>query len=389
MSRNRVSWAIGVLAIAGACKKKQDEASPSGDKGSAAVAPLPPPKKLDGPSVTPLTSQTIAFVVPKRDAKWWGEMNFACYRSVMSLTGSRAAGDAFEKLSPNVPIAMAAGEIDLGRDLAAIGMFDCGDTPCLYVAATLTKPEKMPDVLGKLVPGAPVKTLTPGHYTVDTPGAAGTRTIHVRVTPVQWASVPTGDAWNVEVARATHVVFIGGVDGKNADIDPLTKLADPQTAAANVKDVEGVLGDARGRCILGRVGPTDFQPGYKLDGARFALAAPPGKGDPLMALLDSKRTVDVTVELVLTPAPKEADVQVWVARGRAYAGSLAAPLKMQFAGNPMLDVYFDMMALLGERGFKYELDGKALRFSWRTDRVPASELAALEKRFQAAQGTQP
>jgi hypothetical protein len=150
-----------------------------------------------------------------------------------------------------------------------------------------------------------------------------------------------------------------------------------------------VLGDARDRCIVGRVGPTDFQPGFKLDRARFAMAAPSGKGDPLMALLDSQRTLDLTVELTLSPAAKDADAKKWIAQGRAWMGNIAAPIRAQFAGNPMLDVYLDMLALLGERGFKYELKDKALRFSWRTDRVPATDLDALEKRFQAMMGSQP
>jgi hypothetical protein len=375
------------LVLVVGCKKKQDEAhqsptpeaKPRKDDG-------PAPKKIDGPAVTPVKSESVAFVVPKADAKWWGEMNFSCYRSAMSLTGTKTAGEAFEKLSPNVIPAMAKADIDLGRDMAAMGAFDCGGSPCLYVAATLTKPEKMPDVLATLLPATQPKTVSPGHYTLDTPGMHGTRTIHVRVVPIQWAAAPTGDSWNTEAGRATHVVFIGGVDGKNADVDPLTALADAQSAPGVVKDAEAVLGDAHSRCILGRVGPNDFQPGFKLDRARYALAAPSGKGDPLMKLLDSSRTVELTVELFLTPAPKDADVKKWISQGRAYLANIATPLKMQFAGNPMLDVYFDMLSLLGDRGFQYELKDKSLRFTWRTDRVPASDLMALEARFQALQG---
>ena len=381
------SWLLIAVVVA-ACSKKQDEPPPP-SKGSAKVEAPAAAKKIDGPSVTPVKTESVAFVVPKADTSWWGELNFSCYRAAMSLTGTRTAGEAFEKLSPTVPSAMAAADIDLGRDLAAIGAFDCGDTPCLYVAATLTKPEKMAEVLAKLLPGVPQKTVANGHYTLDTKGLTGTRTIHVRVVPLQWTAKPGGDAWNTEAGRATHVVFIGGVDGKNLDVDPLTKLADAQAALANVKDAEGVVTDARGRCLLGRVGPTDFQPGFKLDRARFAMAAPSGKGDPLMALLESQRTLDLTVELVLSPAAKDADAKKWIAQGRAWMGNIAAPVRAQFAGNPMLDVYIDMLALLGERGFKYELKDKALRLSWRTDRVPRAELDALEKRFQAMMGTQP
>ncbi|MBA3502006.1 MAG: hypothetical protein M4D80_16795 [Myxococcota bacterium] len=377
------SWVLIAVVVLGACDKKE------------APKPVPPVEKpvvapkITGPSVTPIKTESVAFVVPKADTKWWGEVNMSCYRAAMSLTGKTSASEAFEKISPTVKEAMAAGDIDIGRDLAAIGAMDCGDTPCLYVAATIPKPEKMAEVLGKLLPNMPQKTVANGHYTIDTPGTRGTRTIHIRVVPLQWTAKPAGDAWNVEAARATHVVFIGGVDGKNVDVDPLTLLADPQAAFANVKDAEGVVGDAHGRCILGRVGPTDFQPGYKLDRARFALAAPAGRDDALMALLDSKRTLDMNVELVLTPAPEQADVEKWVKQGRSWMSNIAGPVRVQFAGNPMLDVYFDMLALLGERGFTYLVKDKSLTFSWRTDRVPAKDLDALERRFQALMGTTP
>ena len=370
-------WVLIAVVVLGACDKKRE-------------APPPPPPvvapKITGPSVTPVKTESVAFVVPKPDTTWWGEANMSCYRAAMSLTGTRSAGEAFEKLSPTVKDAMAIAGVDLGRDLAAIGAFDCGDTPCLYVAAAIAKPERMADALKALLPNMPQKTVADGHYTIDTPGSRGTRVINIRVVPLQWTAEPAGDAWNTEVARATHVVFIGGVDGKNVDVDPLTKLADPQAALANVKDAESVVGDAHGRCILGRVGPTDFQPGYQLERARFALAAPSGQGDALMGLLDSKRTLDFTVELDLSPPAKDADVKKWVQQGRTWMGGIAAPIRGQFAGNPMLDVYFDMLALLGERGFAYELKGKSLRFTWRTDRVPRNDLDALEKRFQAVMG---
>jgi hypothetical protein len=314
-------------------------------------------------------------------------MHFSCYRAAMSLTGTRTAGEAFEKLSPTVPSAMKVAGVDLGRDLAALGAFDCGDTPCLYAVAAIAQPEKMPELLATLLPGVPQKTVAPGHYTLDTKGMRGTRTIHVRVVPLQWTAMPGGDAWNTEAGKATHVVFIGGVDGKNVDVDPLTRLADAATAKANVEDAEAVLADKRGRCILGRVGATDFQPGYKLDRARFALAAPAaGKSDALMSMLQSNRTIELVVELFLTPAAKDADVKKWIAQGRAWMSRTAAPVRMQFAGNPMLDVFLDMAALLGDRGFKYELKDKSLRFTWRTDRVPRSELEAIEQRLQAAMG---
>lgn len=369
---------VWIALVLVACNKKPPE-----DKQPPKPTATPiTAERIEGPSVTPVQTKSIAFVVPKA-SKFWGEMNFACYRAAMSLTGTKTAGEAFEKLSPNVPAAMATADIDLGRDMAAIGGFECGGSPCLYVAARLTKPERMPDVLAKLVPAAQPKTVAPGHYTLDTPGSTGTRTIHVRVVPLQWKQKPSGDAWNTESGQATHVVFIGGVDGKNVDLDPLPLLADDATALAHVQDAEGVVADARGRCIIGRVGKAGFQPGFELERARFAMAAPPGKDDALMALLASQRTLELTVELTLTPAPKDANARAWIAQGKQWMSGIAAPMRAQFAGNPMLDAYIEMLALLGERGFKYEIADQALRFSWRTDRVPRGELDALEKRFGA------
>ena len=384
------SWVLAAVIAVGACSKKEEgkPAQPAraaaGGDASAPLAEKPPPA---GPVVLPVQSEAVAFVVPKADTKWWGELNFSCYRAVMSLTGTRTPGEAFEKLSPTVPGAMAVAGVDLGRDLAALGAFDCGDTPCIYAVTALAKPDKMPELLAKLLPGIPQQTVAPGHYTLATPGSRGTRTIHVRVVPLHWARPPRGDAWNVEASKATHVVFIGGVDGKNLDVDPLTRLADEASAKDNVADAEEVLADKRGRCLLGRVGPTGFQPGYKLDRARFALAAPSGRSDAFTELLGSTRTVELVVELFLTPAPKQADVEQWIESGRAWMSRTAAPVRMQFAGNPMLDVFLDMASVLGERGFKYELRNKAVRFTWRTDRVPRAELEALERRFQALGGT--
>src|SRR5262245_31696040 len=138
------TWVFLAIVVGSACSKQESKPPPV--KAEAA------PKKIEGPSVTPVTTASVAFVVPK-DSKFWGEMSFACYRAARSLTGTRTAGGAFERMSPTVPEAMAAGGIDLGRDMQAMGGFECGGSPCLYVAATLAKPEAMGKVLEKLLPG--------------------------------------------------------------------------------------------------------------------------------------------------------------------------------------------------------------------------------------------
>ncbi len=376
------------LCVLVACKG--DKQRPSGDPVPVSPPPAAPAKaKPDGPAITPLISNSVTFVVPKA-ASWWGEFQFACYRAVMSLTGKGSAGAAFEKISPTVPEAMKAGGIDLGRDLAGMGMFDCAGSPCIYVAATLEHPEKMNDVLGKLVPGVPAKTVAPGHYTLDTKGMSGTRVIHVRVVPLDWSSVKVpDDAWSQQAARATHVVFIGGVDGKNSDVDPMTLLADAATAAANVKEAESVLGgETRNRCMAGLVGPRDFQPGFTLTRARFAMAAPVATTpDAMMALLDSKKTLDVEFELVLAPPPTAAKAKEWVGMGRMFMANIGANVRGQFAGQgDAMDVYFDMLSLIGEKGFVHSVKDSSLRLSWRTDRIPKADLQAVESRLESLLG---
>ncbi len=378
---------VVALVLVG-CKKSETSVT-TGSAGSNGIAPAkaPPTKKFDGPSVSPVVTNSVTFVAPK-GATWWGEMNFACYRAVMSLSGTAKAGEAFEKLSPNVIPAMAAGGIDLGRDLAAVGGFDCGGSPCMYVAANIAHPEKMGEVLKILAPASPPKDLGKGHYQLETPGANGPRTIHVRVVPIQWEGDLPDDRWSQESGKATHVVFIGGIDGKNVDLDPLVSLTDGATGFAMVKETEAVLSDTHGRFIIGAVGARDFLPGFRIDKARFAVGAPgTDTPDALMKLMSSHRSMDVQVELALSPAPSATDVDGWIAMAKGYIGNMAAGMRTQFAGQGgLMDVYFDMLTLLGTKSFRHDLKGNAVRFSWRSDRVPAGDLTDLEHRLEAAVG---
>jgi hypothetical protein len=373
---------VASLVSITACKSKPEDAAP----GSAAVK-LPPPKKIDGPSISPIITSAITFVAPK-SAAWWGEMNFACYRAVMNLSGTKSAGEAFEKLSPNVVPAMQAAGIDLGRDLAAVGAFECNGSPCMYMIGRLDHPEKMGEVLKILLPASPPKDLGKGHFQLETAGVNGTRTIHVRVVPIQWGAEAPDDKWSQEAAKATYAVFLGGIDGKNVDLDPLASIADPATALAKVKDAEGAVADPHGRCILGAVGPTGFLPGFSLDKARFAVAAPEATGDDaLMKMMGSRRTLDVEVELTLSPPPKPSDAESWIAMGKAYMANIGDSVRGQFAGQgELMDVYFDMLSIIGTKAFHHELTDKTLKVSWRTDRVPAAALTSLEKRLEGVMG---
>lgn len=377
---------VVVLALV-ACKRSETSGTTGSGSDGVTHVQLPPPKKIDGPSVSPVITNSVTFVAPK-GATWWGEMNFACYRAVMSLSGTKSAGEAFEKLGPNVIPAMAAGGIDLGRDVAAMGAFDCGGSPCMYVAANLAHPEKMPEVLKILAPASPPKDLGKGHYQLEAPGANGPRTIHIRVVPIQWAGELPDDRWSQESGKANYVVFIGGIDGKTVDLDPLASLTDGATGFALVKQTEAVLEDTHGRCVIGTVGARDFLPGFRVDKARFAIGAPEtADPDALMKLMGSKRSLDVQLELVLSPAPSAANVDGWIAMGKAYLGNIGESVRGQLAGQgSLMDVYFDMLTLLGTKAFRHDLKGNAVRFSWRTDRVPSADLSELERRLEAVVG---
>jgi hypothetical protein len=370
-------FVIALLAFV-ACKGKDTDKLGTGS-GSIVHARA----KIDGPSVTPVVTSSITFVVPK-EAAWWGELAFACYSAAINLQPGNSPGAALRQVSPNLGPAAQVADIDLDHDLQAFGMFACGEGPCLYTAVTLRHPEKLPDMLARLIPSSQPKTLSKNHYTVEAPGAQGPRTIHIQAFPIAWPDKLPSDAWARDAATATHVIFISGIFGKAVD-DPLAALADPQTGATRVHEAESLLADAHGMCVRGLVGKREFQPGYELDHARFAFAAPEGKGDPLTKMLGSLRTLDLEFEFTLTPAPTDAVVNKWIDQARTWVSMTAAPVRAQFAAQgPLVDVMFDLAGLLGERGFRHSLKGNALSFSWRTDRVSSTDLMAYEVRLAKA-----
>jgi hypothetical protein len=403
MNRALLMGLAAALALAGC--KKDDKGRTEGPtptpvvKDTTAVQPAPDPGASSGPGMTlptsdvkglavsPVVTKSITFVVPK-DAGTWAEMSFPCYAAGATMGGGGSKpSDAFNGVSPLIPLAMTAANISLDTDVAAIGGFACGEGPCIYIAAKLATPEKIKDALA-LVPGAKIEDHGDGHYSFGAPGAQGKRDIHVRVVPIKWSggSLPA-DPWNTWQATATHVIFLSGLMG-DAGVDPLTMLADAAGAAGRVKEAEAVAPDPGGRCVVGTVGPNDFKPGFKLDKARFVMAAPSGKPDPMTKLLESDRTFDVEIELTLTPAPKDSDLKKWIEEGKAWMAEVAAPIKMQFAGQgPAVDAMIDMFSLIGERGFKPTITGNNLQLSWRTDRLPQSDLDAIETKLQAVMGT--
>ena len=392
-----ISRAVVVVAALAACKGKDagkvtDKAPAGSAVGVGATAPAKSdvamvdhaPAKIDGPSVAPVITGSITFVVPKT-ATWWGEMAFPCYAAAINLEPGQSVATPFTQLSPTVAPAMAAAGIDLEHDIAAVGAWGAADEPTFYIAVNFQHPDRLRAMLEALAPGAPLKEVSKTHYVLSTAGAAGDREIHVMLVPIAWPAKIPADKWSAEAGKATHIVFFGGLFGKGTQVDPLAQLADAATAPAKVKDTEAVLTDARGRCITGYVHQTDFQPGYKLDHARFGFAGPEGQGDPLTNLLGSHRTLELAVELTLSPAPTDATVKGWIDQAKAWVSTTVEPIKMQFAGQgPAVDVLFDLAGLLGNKGFKYTLKDKVLTLTWRTDRIPQSDLTSYEKRLEAA-----
>ena len=396
----RIQIAIVSMAlVAAACGKKHPEGTPVGgpsasgsdtasaSDGSGAASDLAPPDhpvaKINGPSITPTVTGSITFATPKDPKSTWFEVSFPCYRAAIELQPGNKASDAFTQVSPLIAPALAAADIDLDHDVAAIGGWSCGEGPCIYMALTLRHPEKISDML-KTIPGIQPKKVADNHWSFDAPGEQGMREIHIRALPIQWGQPLPTDDWAKDQAKATHVLFISGLMGKG-DVEPLSVLADAKTAPALVKDAEGLLPDSHGRCAVGVVGPNDWKPGFKLDRARFAMAAPPGGGDALTKLIGSDRTLDVELEANLTPPPAEKDYNAWYAEAKDWISSTVDPIKMQFAGGgPMVDAYFDMMSLVASRGFDHQIKGKALTLSWRTNRIQQSDLSAIESELESA-----
>lgn len=347
-----------------------------------------PVKDVAGPSITPVATSSITFVVPKADVTWT-EFSYACYGAAATMSGDGGSpGAPIAAVSPVIPIVMEKAQIDLDKDLTAMGGFACGDGPCIYLAAHLEAPEKMKDGL-EAIPGISVVDHGGGHYSFGAPGASGARTIHVRVVPVKWAGGKVADdPWNAAQLRTTHVVFLGGVTGE-ADVDPLTLVLEPKEAAAKVAATESVAEVSRGRCAVGVVGRQEaIKPGFDLERARFAMAAPLGDGDPLTREMGSKRSLDLEIELTMKPAPTKADLARWTDEAKESISATVTPLRAQFAGQgPMVDMIFEMGQVLVEHGFRPTITGQDLRLSWRTDRVPASALAELERKFQSVLGT--
>ena len=379
--------ALVVVAALAACKGKPADKKAPGTAPAAMTQESGmvdhPVTKVDGPAVTPVVSSSITFVVPK-DATWWAEMAFPCYAAAINLQPGQSVSAPFTQLSPNVEPATKAADVDLDHDIAAVGAWGTKDEPSFYIALQFRHPEKLGDLLKALAPDAPLKEVSKTHYVMTVPGAMGEREIHVQVFPIAWPAKVPSDHWSAEAAKVTHVVFFSGMFGKSTSNDPIASLLDATAAPAKVKDVEGVLTDAHGRCVTGYVGATDFQPGYKLDKARFGFAGPEGKGDPLTNLLGSKRTLELAVELTLSPAPTEQVVGGWIDEAKAWIGATAAPIKEQFAGQgPAVDVLFDLAGLLGDKGFKHTLKDKTLTLTWRTDRIPESDLTSYESRLEA------
>ncbi len=385
------AWvALIVVGVIG-CKDKTKEAppTPAAAKGSA-VAPVPADKpKIQGPSITPVITNSITFFVPK-DAPWWGEMTFGCYAAAVTLQPGNRPSEAFTKVSPLIEPALRMADIDLDKDLHAIGMWGCGEGPCFYLAVELRDPDKLKTLLSSMVPGKQPKELGKHHWTLEAPGAQGSRNIGVRAVPINWpAKLPT-DTWSAQAAKSTHVIFLTGMFDKTTEVDALASAVDDKAAAARVIEAESLVGDARGRCVLGHVTKRPFQPGYELERARFVLAAPEGKSDPMTQLLASNRTLDLEVELTLNPAPTEKVVAAWIAKARKWLGDIGDSVRAGYADQgALVDAMYAAVGLIGKSGFRHTIHDNHLTLSFRTDRITSREIATVESKLEAVLGPQP
>lgn len=362
-----------VLAAVAACKS--DKAPEPGP----AVAPKPTKAHVAG-TIAPIVTKSVTFFAPK-DVPWWGEMSYACYAAAIRLQPGQLPSAAFTQVSPLIAPSLAAADIDLDRDVAAIGAFGCGDGFCMYSALELRHPEKLPAMLSTMLPGAKQTQISPLHYTVVAPGPKGDRTIHFNAVPIGWDTPAPSDPWSKDAAHATHLLVISGLFGDDTVFDP---LAAAEGGLARVQDVEGVVTDPGGMCMRARVGKRDFQPGYKLDHARFAMALPDGASDPLMKLVGSTRTMDVEVELALDPAPTEAVAQKWIDEAGAWITSTMDPVRASFAGQgAIVDAMFDVGKLVGTKGFTHTIKGNSLDLSWKTSRISSNDLATVESKLSA------
>ncbi|HEY5922614.1 MAG TPA: hypothetical protein VIV11_13125 [Kofleriaceae bacterium] len=378
------AWVVVVVIALVGCKKKDEQGNPR-KAGSAAVAQVDKaPVKIEGPSITPVVTSSITFFAPK-DAPWWGEMAFGCYAGAIMLQPGNSPSATFTKISPMVEPALRTADIDLDKDLGAIGAWGCGNGACIYLALELRKPERLREMLAQIVPGQTPKDLGKLHWSIEAPGAQGPRVITVRALPINWPAKLPADAWSKLSGRATHVVFLTGLFDATTQVDALAAMADEKTAAAKVIDAESLVSDPRGRCIVGHVQKRAFQPGYELERARFILAAPEGAGDALTRMLGSTRTLDLEVELVLNPAPNDKKVAAWIAEARAYIRGIGDSVRGGFADQgALVDAMYEMAGLLGKSGFRHTLEDKALRLSFRTDRISTGELAAVEAKLEGA-----
>src|SRR5688572_31273973 len=190
------AWVVLVAVGVIGCKDKENPPRRVSDaeRAVAREKALQQPN-IAGPNVTPVITNSITFFVAK-DAAWWGEMAFGCYAGAIMLQPGNKPSDTFTKISPMVEPALRAADIDLDKDLHAIGGWGCGDGACIYIALELRDPNKLKDMLAQVVPGQQPKELAKHHWSIQAPGAQGMRNIQFRAVPIAWpAKLPT-DIWS-------------------------------------------------------------------------------------------------------------------------------------------------------------------------------------------------
>jgi hypothetical protein len=212
-----------VLALAvgaGACSKKSESraagtSAAAPDAGvAAAPAPAPAPATVAAPRTEPLTGpravavatpSSVAFAVPQQG--WWMSVSMPCYNAATAMSPGVGAFDMFAMQYPWLAGALRDADIDIKRDPLAMGAFECSGELCMYAAAELKSPDKVGVILERY-PGdgstpTEFKKLSDTHFTARLRGAAGPRTIHLVLLPIDWSGVTAlpDEAWAKEQRR--------------------------------------------------------------------------------------------------------------------------------------------------------------------------------------------
>jgi hypothetical protein len=387
--RATITLLAAFVAAAPACKKKDQPPGATGS-GSAAAGPAAagsaaagsaapkhhtPRTPAKAGTIKPIaTDHTLAIAVAKTPT--WVEGDFACYQAGIGFDPTAHAMDTFAQIKPDLPAALGAAHFDLEHDLLAIGGMSCPSDLCIYAAVKLSGVDQGKQLVEHLLPG-PLEKVDDSHFVAKIQGPTGPRAIHVHLVPLDWDGVDVPDDARARRLRtATHVLFLSAAAADQAAPDPFSLLAPAADATTRLHALEALAADPRGRCAIGEIARSaDFRPGYDLEGARFVVLNPPKTDDDEVAkMMSAQHGLDVEIALDLSKAPSKAEVDGWVAQARSWFDGVVAqtPAPPQIAS---------MLRLFLESAFTYKIDDHRVLLSWKTSRIPRSQLEAMDSQL--------